>query len=114
MAKGPLAVHWGEWTLDDPHAGTVGRARVELSNAGTVTWRDGSRERRSGPVPDDRVAVPVEPVVRELQAVRAARAPRRCPAVLEHDVRNSRRAGALRRHGPLPEERCERVHGGRV
>jgi len=43
MAKGPLAVHWGEWTLDDPHAGTVGRARVELSNAGTVTWRDGIR-----------------------------------------------------------------------
>ena len=36
MAKGPLAVRWGEWTLDDPHAGAVGSARVELENAGTV------------------------------------------------------------------------------
>jgi hypothetical protein len=43
MAKGPLAVRWGEWTLDDPHAGAVGQARVELENAGTVTWRDGIR-----------------------------------------------------------------------
>src|SRR5262245_52064808 len=41
MAKGPLAVRWGDWTLDDPHAGTLGRARVELENAGTVTWRNG-------------------------------------------------------------------------
>jgi hypothetical protein len=41
MAKGPLAVRWGDWTLDEPHAGTLGRARVELENAGTVTWRDG-------------------------------------------------------------------------
>ncbi len=41
MAKGPLAVHWGDWTLDDPHAGTVGGARVELENAGTVPWGDG-------------------------------------------------------------------------
>ena len=39
MAKGPLAVRWGEWTLDDPHAGAVGSARVELENAGTVPWR---------------------------------------------------------------------------
>ena len=45
MAKGPLAVRWGEWTLDDPHAGAVGRARVELENAGTVAWRDGIRAR---------------------------------------------------------------------
>jgi hypothetical protein len=43
MAKGPLAVRWGDWTLDEPHAGAVGRARVELENAGTVTWRDGIR-----------------------------------------------------------------------
>ena len=43
MAKGPLAVRCGEWTLDDPHAGAVGRARVELENAGTVVWRDGIR-----------------------------------------------------------------------
>src|SRR5262245_63166585 len=43
MAKGPLAVRWGDWTLDDPHAGAVGRACVELENAGTVAWRDGIR-----------------------------------------------------------------------
>lgn len=41
MARGPLAVRWGEWTLADPHAGAVGPARVELENAGTVPWRDG-------------------------------------------------------------------------
>src|SRR5512143_1669065 len=41
MAKGPLAVSWGDWTLDEPHAGAVGGARVELANAGTVRWRDG-------------------------------------------------------------------------
>jgi len=41
MAKGPLAVRWGAWTLDDPHAGAVGHARVELENAGTVSWRTG-------------------------------------------------------------------------
>ena len=43
MAKGPLAVRWGDWTLDEPHAGAVGLARVELENAGTVAWRDGIR-----------------------------------------------------------------------
>jgi hypothetical protein len=43
MSKGPLAVRWGELVLDDPHAGAVGRARVELENAGTVAWRDGIR-----------------------------------------------------------------------
>jgi hypothetical protein len=43
MARGPLAVRWGDWTLEPPHAGAVGRARVEVENAGTVTWRDGIR-----------------------------------------------------------------------
>jgi hypothetical protein len=43
MATGPLAVRWGAWTLDDPQAGAVGRARVELENVGTVAWRDGIR-----------------------------------------------------------------------
>jgi hypothetical protein len=40
MAKGPLAVRWGDWTLDEPHAGAVSQARVELENAGTVAWDD--------------------------------------------------------------------------
>ena len=26
MTKGPLAVRWGDWTLEEPHAGTVGVA----------------------------------------------------------------------------------------
>jgi hypothetical protein len=40
MTKGPLAVRWGDWTLDDPQAGAVTVARVELENAGTVAWRE--------------------------------------------------------------------------
>ncbi len=43
MAKGPLAVHWGAWTLEEPHAGAVGLAHVELENTGTVAWREGIR-----------------------------------------------------------------------
>jgi hypothetical protein len=43
VSLGPLAVRWGDWTLDEPHAGAVGRARVELENAGSVRWRDGIR-----------------------------------------------------------------------
>jgi hypothetical protein len=43
MAKGPLDVRWGDWSLDDPRAGTLGRARVELENAGSVAWRNGIR-----------------------------------------------------------------------
>ena len=38
MTKGPLAVNWGTWRLDEPQAGTFGVATVELENAGTVTW----------------------------------------------------------------------------
>src|SRR5438270_13436894 len=41
MAKGPLVVRWGDWTLADPQAGAMGRGQVELENAGTVRWRDG-------------------------------------------------------------------------
>jgi hypothetical protein len=38
MAKGPLAVHWGDWSLGELHAGTLVRAQVRLENAGTVRW----------------------------------------------------------------------------
>ena len=41
MSKGPLGVHWGDWTLDGPQAGAVSVAHVELENAGSVPWRDG-------------------------------------------------------------------------
>lgn len=40
MTKGPLAVRWWDWTLDEPRAGAVGLARVEFENAGTVAWRE--------------------------------------------------------------------------
>jgi hypothetical protein len=41
MGKGPLAVRWGDWTLDEPHAGALGHAVVEVENAGSVAWGDG-------------------------------------------------------------------------
>ena len=41
MAKGPLAVHWLDWTLDQPHAGAVSIARVGFENTGTIKWRNG-------------------------------------------------------------------------
>lgn len=41
MSQGPLAADWGAWSLEQPHAGTVGSARVEVANAGTLPWRDG-------------------------------------------------------------------------
>ena len=43
MAQGPLAVRWLDWTLDQPHAGAVSFARVELENTGTVRWSKGIR-----------------------------------------------------------------------
>src|SRR4051812_21377512 len=39
MAKGPLAVRWLDWELEQPEAGALGTARVELENTGTVRWR---------------------------------------------------------------------------
>jgi hypothetical protein len=66
MAKGPLAARWGAWTLDEPHAGAVGLAHVELENAGTVAWREGIRlsyhwlDDRGNPIvwDGDRTALP--------------------------------------------------------
>ncbi len=36
----PLAVRFHAWELDEPRAGALTRARVELENAGTAAWRD--------------------------------------------------------------------------
>jgi len=38
MAKGPLVVSWGDWTLSEPQAGALGRAQATIENAGSVTW----------------------------------------------------------------------------
>jgi hypothetical protein len=43
MAKGPLVVRFGDWTLAEPQAGAIGHGTVELENAGTVAWGDGIR-----------------------------------------------------------------------
>ena len=41
MAKGPLAVSWGDWTLSEPQAGALGRAEATVENVGTVRWGRG-------------------------------------------------------------------------
>lgn len=38
----PLAVRWGSATVEPPRAGALGRAVVELENAGAATWRSRS------------------------------------------------------------------------
>jgi hypothetical protein len=38
MAKGPLVVRFGDSTLAEPRAGAIGRAEVQVENAGTVPW----------------------------------------------------------------------------
>ena len=48
MAKGPLAVRWLDWTLEQPHAGAVSVARVEIENTGTLGGATTSRRRRPG------------------------------------------------------------------
>jgi hypothetical protein len=37
--SGPLAVRWLGYELEAPRAGTTGRARISLQNAGSATWR---------------------------------------------------------------------------
>jgi len=36
---GPLVANWSSWTLEEPHAGSLSRARIEVENAGAATWR---------------------------------------------------------------------------
>ena len=40
VPAGPLGVRWLAYDLDPPQAGAVGRARVELENAGAAAWHD--------------------------------------------------------------------------
>ncbi len=38
MTKGPLAAHWGNWSVGEAHAGTHALLHAELENVGTATW----------------------------------------------------------------------------
>src|SRR6478672_2321267 len=40
VPAGPLGVRWLAYELEPPQAGAVGRAAVELENAGADAWRD--------------------------------------------------------------------------
>jgi hypothetical protein len=40
VPAGPLAVRWLAYELGPPQAGALGRARVQLENAGGAPWRD--------------------------------------------------------------------------
>ena len=68
MAKGPLAVRFGDWTLADPQAGRVGLGEVELENAGTVPWDGGIRlayhwlDERDNPIVWDGERTPLPPL----------------------------------------------------
>ena len=68
MAQGPLAVRFGSWTLDEPQAGVLGGARVELENTGTIRWSDAVRlsyhwlDDRDNPIVWDGVRTPLPPL----------------------------------------------------
>src|SRR6185437_15557112 len=68
MAQGPLAVRFGSWTLEEPQAGVLGRASVELENAGTIHWNDSVRlsyhwlDDRDNPIVWDGVRTPLPPL----------------------------------------------------
>jgi hypothetical protein len=40
VPAGPLAVRWIAYELEPPQAGALGRARIELENAGAAPWRE--------------------------------------------------------------------------
>ncbi len=37
---GPLVARWHSWLLEEPRAGALAHARVEVENAGSAAWRD--------------------------------------------------------------------------
>jgi len=39
VPKGPLAVRWGAWSVDEVRAGAATRARATITNVGAATWR---------------------------------------------------------------------------
>jgi hypothetical protein len=68
MAQGPLAVRWGDWSLDQPQAGAVGLARIDLENAGSIRWNDAIRlayhwlDDRDNPIVWDGDRTPLPPL----------------------------------------------------
>ena len=96
----------GHADLGEPEAVLLDEVEREHVTAGRADDVDGQldvdrrpRRHRAGergpePVPEDRVAARVEPVVGELQALVASRAPRRAAGVLEHEPCRPARAGA--------------------
>jgi hypothetical protein len=73
------------------------------------TRGDRLRERGTRPVPHDRIAAQVEPVVAELEPVGAVRPPRRAPAILELDPSDGRDPGKLIVECPRSPARYERI-----
>jgi len=73
-------------------SGRAGRDHGDVELHG-LAGLDPPRKRSANAVPDDRVPERVEPVVRELDAFPAARAPRCRPGVLEPQLRTARDAG---------------------
>jgi hypothetical protein len=79
MAQGPLAVRFGSWTLDEPQAGALGNASVELANAGTIRWNDAVRlsyhwlDDRDNPIVWDGIRTPLPPLAPGEQATVDAR-----------------------------------------
>src|SRR5476651_1087305 len=68
MAKGPLVVSWGDWTLSEPRAGALGRAEATVENTGTVRWGHGIEisyhwlDNRGNPIIWDGERTPLPPL----------------------------------------------------
>lgn len=79
--KGPLAARFRSWSVDPPRAGALGRAVVELENAGTVAWRSQGVEgvlvsyhwldERGNPIVWDGIRSPLPRAVEPGEALRA-------------------------------------------
>ena len=90
MAKGPLAVRWGDWTLDEPQAGAVGHRR------------GGARERRHGALGRRHQArLPLARRARQPDRL-GRRAHARCPRSRRASARPSRPGARADPAGPLP------------
>jgi hypothetical protein len=68
MAKGPLVVRWGDWTLAEPQAGAISIAEAQVENAGTVHWGDSVQlayhwlDERDNPIVWDGERAPLPPL----------------------------------------------------